>query len=294
VRVRLTVLLAASAALLVGAAALHAQFRSRVAAVRVDVLATERGAPIPNLAAADFEVLDNGVPQQIDAVYAEHEPLDVLFAFDRSLSVRGETLRGLLEAAHAAIDQLTSDDRAAVLAFDHSFHLEQPMTEELTAVHRAIDGIDAGGSTSLFDALYAALTVAETGGRRTLILLFTDGIDNLSWLHEDAALRVARQSEAVVYTVAYEAPHPPTIVPYDKRVLQEIAETTGGRVLAASETGRLKASFVDVMREMRTRYLLTYTPTNADTPGFHTLSVKLKRRSGRIVARRGYEVARRQ
>jgi hypothetical protein len=48
------------------------------------------------------------------------------------------------------------------------------------------------------------------------------------------------------------------------------------------------------MREMRTRYLLTYTPTNADTPGFHTLSVKLKRRSGRIVARRGYEVARRQ
>src|SRR5262245_9480189 len=116
--------LLASGMIGVAASRLGAQaptFRAGVAVVRVNVLATDRGRPVAGLKGDDFEVRDNGVLQQVEATYGESEPLDVLFAFDRSQSMAGETLGRLGDAARAVLEQLGPDDRAGLVTFNQTF-----------------------------------------------------------------------------------------------------------------------------------------------------------------------------
>jgi len=260
-------------------------FRARVSLVRIDVLVTDRNKPVLNLMPQDFDVLDNGVPQKIESIFGETEPLDVLFTFDRSGSVQGETIRHLKDASHAVLDQLTPADRAGLITFNYSFRLRAPLTTDQTAIRSAIGSIEPGGATALLDTMYAALSLAESRSRRTLILLFTDGWDNLSWLSKGKVLNVARESEAVVYAVAYKSRD--SSGP-DEALLKDLSEATGGRVVWVDTSDRLTRVFVAMLHEMRSRYLLTYSPTGVDTPGWHAISVRLKHKTGRVVARHGY------
>ncbi|MFN7983865.1 MAG: hypothetical protein U0Q11_18615 [Vicinamibacterales bacterium] len=93
-------------------------FKSNVSVVRIDVLATDGSKPLANLTASDFEVLDNGVAQRVESAFGDAEPIDVLFAFDRSESTRGETLLRLRESATALLDALQPTDRAGLLTFN--------------------------------------------------------------------------------------------------------------------------------------------------------------------------------
>lgn len=270
-----------SALLLARLVAQEPTFRAGVSLVRVNVLATDRGRPIAGLTDADFELRDNGVLQHIETVYGEAEPLDVLLAFDRSGSMAGETLGRLGDAALAVLQQLEPDDRAGLVTFDQTFALHAPISTDRTAIRTAIADIRPGGSTSLRDTLYAAFTLARNSSRRTMILVFTDGLDNLSWLPQSTVLEVARESEAVVYAVPLVRPQ--------ENLLDEVAAATGGRVVLADSNERLRRVFLDVLREMRSRYLLAYTPSSAES-GWHAVTVRLTSTAGRVTARQGYAV----
>ena len=230
-------------------------------------------------------MLDNGVPQKIESLLGETEPLDVLFTFDRSSSVQGERLRRLKDASYAVLDHLAPADRAGLVTFDDSFLLRTPLGADPTVIRSAVDSIEPGGATALLDTVYAALTLAESRTRRTFILLFTDGWDNLSWLSKRDVLNLARESEAVVYAVAHKSSD--SSGP-DEALLRELTGATGGRVVFVDASDRLTKIFVAMLQEMRSRYLMTYSPTGVDASGWHTLSVRLKHKSGRVVARHGY------
>jgi VWFA-related protein len=279
-------------------------FRTAVDLVRVDALATDGAKPIRGLTAADFEVLDNGVAQRIDAVFGEMQPLDVLLVFDTSKSVEGSTLRRLKEAALAILRELREGDRAQLTTFSQRVLLPVPVTGDRSALGWAIDGIEASGSTALLDALYTALVSRDAGPNRSMILVFSDGRDNMSWLSEEQVVAVARETETVIYSVAYEpfvprvVYEPPSIsmqlsraasgsIP-DEKLLRELAQVTGGRLLAVNDAKRLQSSFVGLLTEMRSRYLLTYYPRGVPGAGWHELKVRLKTRSGRVTARPGY------
>jgi VWFA-related protein len=259
-------------------------FRSAASGVRVDVLVTDRNRPVQNLVADDFEVLDNGVRQRIESL-GQTEPLDLFFTFDRSGSIQGQTLVRLKDASRAVLDQLDPSDRAALLAFDQSFQLRAPLTADRSSLRQAIDGLAAGGGTAVLDALYASLTLAEGRTRRTLILLFSDGLDNQSWLSESEVLTVARESDAIVYAIAHK---PLGSAGPDEALLKELVEASGGRVVWVEAAERLKGVFLAMLQEMRSRYLLTYSPSGVETGGWHTLTVRLKNKPGRVTARRGY------
>ena len=158
-------------------------FRAAVDAVRVDVLVTDRNRPVAGLTAADFILLDNGVPQQIEAIHFEDVPVSMLLALDASASVAGSPLMDLKEAARAALETLDSGDRAALLTFSAELTLRADWSNDRNQVMRAIADTRAGGGTSLSDAAYAAMTIRDAEpGRRALVLLFTDGDDTTSWL----------------------------------------------------------------------------------------------------------------
>ena len=272
-------------------------FKATVDLVRVDVLVTQDGRPIRDLTGDDFELRDNGRVQQIDAIFSEVQPLDVVLVLDVSDSVQGIALARLKQAALAAVDSLQADDRAQLVAFSHRITLGSFPTIDREPIRREIDRLAAHGGTSVYDALYGALAMGEDHNRRRMILLFSDGRDNRSWLSSPDVVQVARESNTVVYAVAYKQTWqsrtfvgPAAASNPDEALLTSIASGTGGRLIVESDSGKLTRIFTQVVAEMRDRYVLTFYPGTDVSPGWHTLSVRLKRRSGTIVTRQGYLV----
>lgn len=112
-------------------------FRSGAEAVRVDVLVTDGKAPIAGLTAQDFELFDNRVAQQIDAVAIEDLPVSMMLALDTSYSVRGAALEDLKEAATAALGALEARDRVALMTFSHAIAVRADWTADRQRVTRA-------------------------------------------------------------------------------------------------------------------------------------------------------------
>jgi Ca-activated chloride channel homolog len=263
-------------------------FRAHVDLVRLDVLVVRDGRPVPGLTAADFEVRDNGVVQQIDHLSFAKVPLDVMLVLDTSTSVAGETLQHLQEASHAFLDGLAPADRAGLLTFSEVIALRSDFTTDLTQVHAAIARVEARGATSLRDAIHTALLWPSRHDARPMILVFSDGMDTVSWLTPDQGMDVARESEAVVYGVAIRSEDD------DDQLLKRVAEATGGRLLTALSSRRLRAVFVEIVNEMKARYIVSYYPQPQPREGWHDVRVDVKRGRNNVTVRRGYHMSRRQ
>ena len=265
-------------------------FRATVDLVRLDLLAVHDGQPVVGLTADDFEVFDNGVRQQIERVLFEEVPIDIVLAFDTSLSVRGEKLDHLLEASHAFLRGLRTNDRMGLMTFDSRVRLRTQVTGALELVARHLYQVQAAGSTSLLDAVYWSLLLPMRAEGRQVVLLFSDGLDNTSWLERMDVLRVVQRSEAVIYAVGLRRKVVWPTSGVDNRLLENLAEESGGRLFFADSSDRLRPVFERVLAELRTRYLLTYYPRGVPRPGWHTLQVKLKSRPGDVITRRCYLV----
>ena len=276
------------------------QFKSRVAAVRVDALVTDGRRPITGLTAANFELRDNGSVQKITDLHHETLPLNIIAALDVSGSIAGEPLEQLKRAYRAVIDALAADDRAALLTFAQNVDLHSSFTSDRDKLRALADGVDTGGSTSLHDAVFSALTLRETDERRTLLLLITDGRDTSSWLTAQKLVAAAGEPTSSFIPSRSAASHHLLRVPRQRvhgrgqrqepseRLLDTLADDTGGRVVYASDESALESTFLSVLQEFRQRYVLSYTPEGVSTTGWHTIEVKLKGRSGDVRARRGY------
>jgi Ca-activated chloride channel family protein len=258
-------------------------FRTEVGVVRVEALVTRDGSPVGGLAAADFELRDNGVLQELEPITEEQTPVDAVLVLDASGSVLGPKLASLSAAAGAFLDGLRRGEQAALLAFNHEVRLLQPLTTDLAAVRGALDRVSPRGNTALVDAVYSALRLREPGERRTAIVVFSDGIDTLSWLSAPEVVAAAGRSNATVYGVTVRGKR-------DARepFPDEVARATGGRVFEASTERDLRARFLDVLEDIRARYVLRYVPRGVDASGWHAVEVRLKKGKGDVLSRPGY------
>ena len=280
-------------------------FRTGVAVVRVDVLVMDGSRPVAGLTSEDFELRDSGVVQQIQAVTIADIPISVMLALDTSSSVDGPPLIRLKDAALAALGTLRPEDRSALLTFSGAVRLRRDWGPPSVEMRTAIADVRAGGSTSLFDAAFSALTLRDpVPGNRSLVILFSDGADTSSWLPEHAALDRTRRTDAVVYAAAIRGAWESRLrfrsgiqlrdqaqrSIYDKTpFIEELASLTGGKTFIADGANRLRETFTDIVTEFRSRYLLTYVPEGVDSGGWHPLEVRLKEKKGRVTARRGYD-----
>jgi VWFA-related protein len=275
----LTVALALLVAAIAAAAAQGPTFTSKVEAVRVDVLVTDKGQPIVDLGANDFELLDNGVPQQIDFVSYEQIPLNLVLALDMSDSVAGERLDNLRGAGAALLAGLKKDDQAGLVTFSNLVALGSGLTTDRAPVREALEDAGGAGNTALVDGVYAGITLGESDVGRALLIVFSDGLDTVSWLTSRAVLDIAKRSDVVAYAVSTGRAQP--------EFLRDLTAFTGGRLFEVETTANLSAIFLDVLQEFRQRYLLSYTPHGVANDGWHRLDVRVKRR-GTVKARPGY------
>jgi VWFA-related protein len=277
-------------------------FESGVETVHVDVSVTRGQEPVRRLTVEDFEVRDNGVRQDVRLVDSATVPLEIVLALDVSSSLDKTELGHLRDAAVQFASGLKKGDDVELLGFSHILRVATPTAG-------AVPALRTGGQTSLYDAIYAGLMMAR-GPRRSILVLFTDGKDNTSWLGAEQVLRVAGELETVVYVLSLAEygpmdsrgsvePADPlsnrNTVPNDpesthERALGRLATSTGGQVWDLATAADLGPRFAEILEALRARYLLAYEPAGVARGGEHKLQVKLRRGKGEVRARTSYTV----
>lgn len=256
-------------------------FSTKLDVVRVDALVTDGGRIVQGLGPADFEILDNGVSQQVDLASFEELPLNVILALDTSESVSGERLEHLREAGGAVLGGLKGDDKAGLLTFSHRLTLRQELTGDVRRLREALSKVEPSGQTSLVDGTYAAMLLGEADAGRDLLIVFSDGLDTASWLTPESVIESARRSEVTVHGVSMRGAG-------RARFLEELADATGGDVVEIESTKDLSRTFLGILEEFRQRYVVSYSPRGVAKDGWHTLQVRVKGRRATVKARAGY------
>jgi VWFA-related protein len=257
-----------------------ATFKAGAEAVRVDVLVTDGARPVLGLTAADFDVLDNGVPQEPRLLGYQEVPANLLLALDVSFSVRGEHLVHLIEASQAMLDAIGPADTAGLLTFNNGLSLRVPPGSSPGLVRSALPALSGSGSTSLYDAAHASMLRMTVVSGRPLLVIFSDGIDTVSWLAEDEVLDTARRSGVLVYAVRTGG--------RGSKFLDTLTKSTGGTLFDVEKTADLEGAFLKVLDEFKSRYLIGFVPAGPPVSGWHRLEVRVKGRRVTVKARPGY------
>jgi len=264
-----------------GALAQAPSFSSEIEAVRVDVLVTDNGRLVQGLEPGDFEILDNGVPQKVELASFEEIPLNVVLALDMSASLDTGQVEHLRTAGKTLLDGLKKTDQAALVTFSHIVSQGSPLTSSFDRIRAALDQTATWGQTSLVDASFTGMMIGESDVGRSLLIVFTDGIDTRSWLTAEAVLETAKRCDVVVYGI--EVGRQRSSFPRD------LSAATGGRLIEVESTKDLNATFRGILEEFRQRYLISYSPQGVTAGGWHRLDVRVKGRSFIVRARPGYQ-----
>jgi uncharacterized protein YegL len=253
-------------------------FSAKVDTVRVDVDVRRDDKPVAGLAAADFEVLDNGVKQTVDLLAPTTAPVNVVLAIDTSASLSAKDRAHLVAAGARVVDALKAPESAAFLTFSERIAIHSLFTSDTQALKALIAAPTPSGDTALYDAAHAAMLVGTAAPGRPIVILFSDGDDTASFLNEDAVVETAQRTGAVVCVV---------MIGGQGKLLQQLAQTTGGVFVKETSLERVGERFTDILDSFRRRYLISFTPTGVDKAGWHKLSVKVKG-GGEVRARLGY------
>jgi Ca-activated chloride channel homolog len=263
---------------------------------------------VTDLNESDFTVNEDGSPQRILFFGRDTDlPLRIGLLLDTSNSIRPR----LEFEQDAAIDFLSSvirpnKDMAFLMTFDNEPEVIQDFTTDISNLMDAIRRQRAGGGTALNDAIYRAseklmnppLPAGPNPEVRRVLVVISDGDDNLSDHALSEALEEAIRSECAIYAistntdwVATDNPEAPTkyhLDPGDK-VLQQFAEESGGRPFFPYKVDDLAQSFVDIGTELRSQYFIAYAPTAPKSNGgFRRIQVETDRKGLIVRTRKGY------
>lgn len=257
-------------------------------------VADEQGRLVPNLSAADVRILDDQspVPRFTDFERDDNLPLRLGIILDTSDSVK----RVLLDEKTAALNFLDrvmrpQTDNAFVIAFGGDYKIWQGSTPNRQQLVEAIDQAkEPGWGTRVFDALYAACSGQAASGdndkslhRAVIVLSDGDDTDSLHTLPD--VIAAAQRNEIQVYPLTI---HSRKIVLRGDRVLQLLAESTGGQMYVAPSAKDLSTVFAQIERDLRTQYYISFPPQQS-TPGYHSLRVEVRTPERlEVHARRGY------
>ncbi len=282
----------------------------------VNVLFTvldKRNRIVSDLNQQDFKVFDDSVLQEIRFFGRQSDlPLRVGLLLDTSNSIRPR----LQFQQEAAINFLYNvlrkgKDQAFIMTVDDIADVVQDLTGDLDLLRDVILRQRAGGGTALNDGIFegANLLAREIPSStsaglsaRGILVVISDGNDNLSLRSRDHALETAQRAGIVIYTISSS----PNWVTLDKetsafssasrkfwkdkgdRVLEQFAEKSGGRAFFPYRVDDLAQSFADIGEELRSQYSLAYVPNRSPDGKYHEIRVEVDGKDLKVQARKGY------
>src|SRR5437899_5780576 len=284
----------------------------------VDVLFTvlnRRNKLVPELDKADFKIWDDKAPQEIRFFSKQTDlPLRIGILMDTSNSIRDR----LKFEQDASVNFLFSvlrrnKDEAFVMTFDDEPQIIQAFTSDTGALRDEITRTRAGGGTAIYDAIYEACIKQlnhpprppgdQPDVVRRVMILISDGEDNLSTHTRSEAIEMAQRTSVVIYTISTSTqwvslsetnPNKTSDRKYHltegDKILQELAEETGGRAFFPYHVDDLDQSFQDIGDELRNQYSIAYLPANYVLDGrYHKIRIEVPEHKGyQVRARRGY------
>src|SRR5213593_664321 len=257
-------------------------------------VADRKGKFVTNLRKDDFRVFEDEKPQAITNFSSETDlPLTIALLVDTSGSIRDK----LRFEQEAAIEFFYSTlrrgkDKALVISFDSGVDLLQDYTDDPEMLSDAVRKIRAGGGTSLYDAVYLAVTQKLVGqkGRRVLILI-SDGDDNSSRLSLTETLEAAQKNEVTIYGISTNSAAYFGSKEQDRgdKTLKRFSEETGGKPFFPFKVQDLAVSFQDISEELRSQYTIAYRPSNNKADGtFRKIRIDVADKRYKARSRNGY------
>ena len=268
---------------------------------------------VTDLQKENFRVLDDGAPETITEFSRQTDlPLRIGLLLDTSNSIRAR----LQFEQDAAVDFLYNvihrgRDQAFVMTFDDQPEVTQDFTDDLDKLQISIRKQRAGGATALYDAVYQAcadkllhanIPAGEPVIRRVLVII-SDGDDNLSQKSRSQALEMAQRAGVVIYTISTSTdwltpedssdPNKNADRKYVKEggdlVLQNMADAAGGRAFFPYRVDDLNQSFLDIGDELRSQYSIAWAPFGREADGkYHTIKIQVDQKDLIVRARAGY------
>ena len=244
---------------------------------------------VTDLARDDFEVFDNGRPQEITIFDNEVRPFTVVVMLDTSVSMT-DRLKDLYAGAEQFLLRLMPHDKATVGAFNDKIEFASGFTSDRNSLVSGLKHLDFGNQTRLYDAVYASLDELEKVEGRKVILLFTDGADFGSRQGSGKALERARDKEVMIYGIGLETEFfngQMVVRSKPDSILNRFATETGGGYFDLKKGADLNSSFTRIAQELRSQYLLGFSPAALDGK-VHRLEVRSKRPGLKTRSRRSY------
>jgi Ca-activated chloride channel family protein len=253
------------------------------------------GQLIGSLNKGDFTLFDNGVKQDIAVFDRQTEqPLSVAVLVDTSASTGIELhyeLDSVSKFLKALLGEGNPDDTVALYSFNWQVNLLSSYTRRFARVDQQLKQLKSEGGTSLYDAIYLASRELENRDGRHVMVIVTDGGDTTSVKDFHQALEAAQLADALLYPVL--------VVPITndagrnvggENALTTLAAGTGGRVFLPTLGAELDRAFSDILRELRTQYLIGFYPKDVPLTKdrFHALKVGVQGRNLRVITRSGY------
>ena len=245
-----------------------------VKAVELYTSVLAKGRPVTGLKKENFQILEDGVPQDLDGFeVVTNLPLSLGIGVDTS----GSMEESIVEAQKAAVeflkDVMTKKDRTFLVTFDNEPQLVSHFTTDRDKLAQALAGLRAQGSTALWDALvYGLYQYQGTKGRKAFVIL-TDGEDRCSHFTFDAALDYAKKTGVAVYFIGLRIGSSQLEV---RHKLGRIARETGGVVYYVDNAKGLARIYAEINEELRSQYLLSYVPQNKSVSNqWRKLEVKM-------------------
>jgi Ca-activated chloride channel homolog len=284
----------------------------------VDILFTvldRRNKLVANLEKPDFRIFDDNLPQEIRYFSKQSDlPLRIGMLMDTSNSIR-DRLRFEQDAANNFLFSVLrrSKDEAFVMTFDDEPEVVQEFTSDTGVLRDHILKTRAGGGTAVYDAIFEACVKElshpprppgdQPDVVRRVMILISDGEDNLSTHTRAEAIEMAQRTSVVIYTIStstqWVALDDPSkeqsgnrkyhLTEGDK-ILEDLADETGGRAFYPYHVDDLDQSFQDIGEELRNQYSVAYNPTNHALDGrYHKIRIDVPDHKGyQVRARKGY------
>jgi Ca-activated chloride channel family protein len=265
-------------------------FRSGAKMVPIYATVTDpQGALVPNLARDDFEVLDNNVRQDIVVFENQPQPFTAVVMLDSSGSMTN-SLKLVNAGAEQFLIRLMPQDKAQVGAFNDKIEFSGTFTSDRDELVAALRELDFGNSTRLYDAVDQSLDrLTGIEGRRVIVVL-TDGEDTASKTGQGDVLSRALADEVMIYGIGLESNYfngMRQVRTNPDKVVRRLAEETGGGYYLLKETVDLNSTFTRIAQELRSQYVLGFSPTVLDGK-VHKLAVNVKRPGMKARARKSY------
>ncbi len=226
------------------------------------------GHAVPRLKREDFAVFEDGRPQEIRLFRHGDTPVTVGLVIDHSGSMK-EKLEDVTAGARAFVRSSNSSDEMFVVNFNEkvSQGLPQGMrfSDSVEQLAAAVSGRPAVGTTALYDAIIDGLIRLRDGAReKKVLIVISDGGDNASKAPLDRVLKMAEQSNAMIYTIGIFEPDDPDGKP---AVLRRLAHETGGQAFFPSKLAEAVEICERIAKDIRDQYTIGYSSSSQKPDG---------------------------